>query len=50
MHWSSLNMLQVMELSKLEAQYPHIINEGTSQEFLHKVKTISALWAKKNPT
>lgn len=49
MHWDSRNMLDVLQLSLLEKESPHITNEDTAKEFLSKVQIIDELWRKECP-
>ncbi|ORY59942.1 uncharacterized protein BCR38DRAFT_443412 [Pseudomassariella vexata] len=50
MHWDNRNMLQIMELSKLDAEYQHITNEGVAKEFIRKIGRIADLWAQGCPS
>ncbi|KAK8121332.1 hypothetical protein PG999_005452 [Apiospora kogelbergensis] len=49
MHWDSREMLGIMQLSQLEARYPHITNEDMAKEFVGKVGLIRDLWQSKSP-
>ena len=48
MHWDSREMLNVLELSTLEREYPKITNEDTAQDFLERIMDVHFLWQRKS--
>lgn len=48
MHWDSRRMVQVLQQSHHEQQYPKVTNEDAAQEFTSKLEIIERLWKQRH--